>query len=84
MRAKKIFGLSQCTVISEEFHCPRVLWIARQHGLDAIAFAAPDVGLKSWSLRADVREQFARTWCAVDLYLLHRAPKFLGPKETIL
>ena len=84
VRAKEIFGLSQCTIISEEFHCPRALWIARQHGLDAIAFAAPDVGLKSWSLRADVREQFARSWCAVDLYLLHRAPKFLGPKETIL
>ena len=84
VRAKEIFGLSQCTIISEEFHCSRALWIARQHGLDAIAFAAPDVGLKSWSLRADVREQFARSWCAVDLYLLHRAPKFLGPKETIL
>jgi SanA protein len=84
VRAKEIFGLSQCTVISEEFHCPRALWIAQRHGLDAIAFAAPDVGLKSWSLRADVREQLARSWCAVDLYLLHRAPKFLGPKEPIL
>ena len=84
VRAQEIFGLSQCTIISEEFHCPRAVWIARQHGLDAIAFAAPDVGLKSWSLRAEVREQFARSWCAVDLYLLHRAPKFLGPKEPIL
>ena len=84
VRAKEIFGLSQCTIISEEFHCPRALWIAQRRGLDAIAFAAPDVGLKSWSLRANLREQFARSWCAVDLYLLHRAPKFLGPKETIL
>jgi SanA protein len=84
VRAQKIFGLSQCTIISEAFHCPRALWIARRHGLDAIAFAAPDVGLKSWSLRADVREQLARGWCAVDLYLLQRAPKFLGPKEPIL
>ncbi len=84
VRAKEIFVLAQCTIISEEFHCPRALWIAQRHGLDAIAFAAPDVGLKSWSLRANVREQFARSWCAVDLYLLHRAPKFLGPKETIL
>ena len=84
VRAKEIFGLSQCTIISEEFHCPRALWIAQRHGLDAIAFAAPDVGLKSWSLRAKVREQFARSWCAVDLYLLHRGPKFLGRKEPIL
>jgi SanA protein len=84
VRAKEVFGLSRCTIISEEFHCPRALWIAQQHGLNAIAFAAPDVGLKSWSVRAEVREQLARSWCAVDLYLLHRGPKFLGPREAIL
>jgi SanA protein len=84
IRAKEIFGLSQCTIISEEFHCPRALWIAQRHELDAVAFAAPDVSLKGWSLRAEVREQFARGWCAVDLDVLHRGPKFLGQKEPIL
>jgi SanA protein len=83
VRAKEVFGLSRCTIISEEFHCPRALWIARRHGLDAVAFAAPDVGLRAWSIRAAAREQFARSWCAVDLYLLHRGPKFLGPPEPI-
>lgn len=84
VRAKEVFGLSQCTIISEEFHCPRALWIAQQHGLDAIAFAAPDVGLRGWSLRAKFREQFARVWCGVDLYVLHRQPKFPGPREPIV
>jgi SanA protein len=84
VRAKEVFGLSQCMIISEEFHCPRALWIAQQHGLDAIAFAAPNVGLKSWSWRAEFREQFARAWCAVDLYVLHRQPKFPGPREPIV
>lgn len=84
IRAREIFNLQHCTIITEEFHCPRAVWIARQHGLDAIAFAAPDVALQGWSLRADVREQLARDWCAVDLYLLHRHPKFLGPKEPII
>jgi SanA protein len=84
VRAKEVFGLSQCTIISEEFHCPRALWIAQQHGLDAIAFAAPDVDIKSWSLRVEFREQFARAWCAVDLYLLYRQPKFPGPREPII
>ena len=83
VRAKEVFDLSQCTIISEDFHCPRALWIAQRHGLDAIAFAAPDVSLKGWSLRADVREQLARSWCAVDMYLLHRGPRFLGKKEPI-
>lgn len=84
VRAKEVFGLTSCMIISEEFHCPRAVWIAREHGLDAIAFGAPDVGLKSWSLRAGIRERFARSWCAVDLYLLHRGPKFLGPKEPVI
>lgn len=84
VRAKDVFGLSRCTIISEEFHCPRALWIAQNHGLDAIAFAAPDVSLKSWSLRAEAREQLARAWCGVDLYVLHRGPKFPGPREPIL
>ena len=83
VRARKVFGLSQCTIISEEFHCPRALWIAQENGLDAIAFPAPDVALKSWSLRAEAREQLARSWCALDLYVLHRSPKFLGKTEPI-
>jgi len=84
VRAKEIFGVTQCTIISEEFHCPRALWIANQRGLNAIAFAAPDVSLRSWSLRVKAREQLARSWCAVELCALHRGPKFLGPKEPIL
>jgi SanA protein len=84
VRAKEVFELSHCTIISEEFHCPRAVWIAKQHGLDAIAFAAADVNLRGWSLRASIREQMARGWCAVDLYVLHREPKFLGPQEPIV
>ena len=84
VRAQEVFGLSQCTIISEDFHCPRALWIAQQHGLDAIAFAAPDVSLRGWSLRAECREQLARAWCGVDLYVLHRQPKFPGPREPII
>ena len=83
VRARAVFGLSHCLIITEAFHCPRALWIAQRHGLDAIAFAAPDVGLKSWKWRAQAREQLARSWCAVDLYLLHRGPKYLGPTEPI-
>src|SRR5581483_2015893 len=63
VRAKQVFCLQKFTVISEAFHCPRALWIAKQHGLEAVAFAAPDVAVKSWSWRAKLREQFARAWC---------------------
>ncbi len=83
VRAQTVFGLGRFTLITEEFHCPRALWIARQHGLDAVAFAAPDLSAR-WSLRVKVRERLARAWCAVDLYVLHRSPKFPGPREPIV
>lgn len=84
VRAKTVFGLSRFTIVSEEFHCPRALWIAREHGLDASAFAAPNPSSVRWSLRVKAREVFARAWCGVDLHVLHRSPKFPGPSEPIL
>jgi len=84
VRARNVFGLDRCTIITEAYHCPRALWIAQKHGLDAVAYAAPDVALQGWALRAKARESLARTWCALDLYVLHREPKFDGPREPIL
>ena len=83
VRAKQVFGLTRCTIVSEEFHCPRALWIARRHGLDAVAFAAADLKSARWTLRVKAREFLARAWCGVDLYVLHRSPKFSGPSEPI-
>ena len=83
MRAQSVFGLTNFTIVTEEFHCPRALWIARRHGLDAVAFAAPDLSAR-WSARVKAREILARAWCALDLYVLNRQPKFPGPREPIL
>lgn len=84
VRARTVFGLSRCTIVSEEFHCPRALWIAREHGLDAVAFAAPDLQSARWTWRVKARECLARVWCGIDLHVQHRAPKFPGPPEPIL
>lgn len=83
VRAKTVFGLTNLTIITEEFHCPRSLWIARRHGLNAVAFAAPDLSAR-WSARVKMREALARTWCAVDLYVLNRQPRFSGPPEKLI
>jgi SanA protein len=83
-RAKSVFGLKECTIVTEEFHCDRALWIAREYGLNAVAFAAPDVKSARWSLRVKVREVFATAWCGVELHLLHKGPRFSGPPEPIL
>ena len=84
LRAHSVFGLTKFTIVTEEFHCPRALWIARRHGFDAVAFAAPDLQSKRWTWRVKVREVAARAWCAVDLYVWLRQPKFPGPPEPIV
>jgi len=83
VRAKTVFGLTNLTIVTEEFHCSRALWIAQRHGLNAVAYAAPDLGAR-WSARVKVREVLARTLCALDLYVLNRQPKFPGPAEPLL
>lgn len=83
VRAKTVFGLTNFTIVTEAFHCPRSVWIAQRHGLDVVAFAAPDLSAR-WSARVKARESLARTWCAVDLYVLNRQPKFSGPPEKLL
>lgn len=82
VRAHTVFGLTNFTIITEAFHCPRAIWIGRRHGLEVVAFAAPDLSAR-WSARVKLREALARTWCAVDLYVLNRQPKFSGPPEPL-
>jgi SanA protein len=83
VRAKMVFGQTNYTIVTEEFHCPRSVWIARRHGLDVVAFAAPDLSAR-WSARVKVREALARVWCAIDLYVVNRQPKFSGPPQKIV
>jgi hypothetical protein len=34
VRAKTVFGLTNFTIVTEAFHCPRSVWIAQRHGLE--------------------------------------------------
>ena len=83
LRAQSVFGLTNFTIVTEEFHCPRALWIAQLRGLSAVAFAAPDLQSKRWTLRVKAREALARVLCGLDLYVLRTQPKFSGPPEPI-
>lgn len=81
VRAKKVFGLNECVVISQPFHCARAIFLANGCGLDAVGFAARDVtGLES--ARVVLRERFARVAACVDR-IIGRAPKFLGTPVRI-
>ena len=79
VRARDVFCLTQCTVISQRFHDQRALLIARHEGIDAIGFCAADVGFGR-GLKTQIRETFARVKAVLDLYVLRTQPKFRGPK----
>jgi len=80
-RMKEIFGQSRFTVISQEFHNRRAIYIAGALGLTAVGFNAADVGGLS-GLKIHARELLARVNALMDIYLKKR-PKFLGEKVPI-
>lgn len=82
VRAREVFGQQKVTVISQKFHVQRALFIAKRKQLDAIGFCAPDVEV-SIGAPTQLREAFARVKTILDLYLLHRQPRFLGDPVII-
>jgi SanA protein len=81
VRAKHIFGLDSATIISQEFHNDRAIYIAQKKGLNAIGFNAKDV-FGANGLKVKVREYFARVKVFLDL-LTNKQPKFYGEKVEI-
>ena len=41
VRVKAVFDCSEITIISQQFHIERAIYLAEKHGIDAIGFAAP-------------------------------------------
>lgn len=76
-RAEKVFGLKRFTIISQRDHDDRALLIAQHDGIDAIAYAADDVGFQ-YAMMSHVHEWFAEVKVVLDLYVLHTQPKYLG------
>ncbi len=83
VRARDVFGLNGFTVISQEYHDYRALFIARHEGLDAVAYCAKDVAASEFRRRNAAREVVARAMAVVDLYVLRTRPRFPGPPEPI-
>lgn len=82
IRCKKIFGQKKVTIISQEFHNERALYIAQRYGLEAVGFNAQMVSFRD-NLYNMVREKMARVLLFADLYVFHTQPHFLGKKISI-
>jgi SanA protein len=89
VRARKVFNVSSGIVVTQGFHLPRALWLARHagltvHGLEAGAGNGYGYGYGygSKGTKASVREVIARTKASGDV-LTGAQPKFLGPRVDI-
>ncbi len=81
IRCRKVFGQSSFTIISQRFHNTRAVFIARQHGLNAVGYNAKDV--KVYGIRNSVREPLARFKAILDVYIFNKQPHFLGAPVKI-
>ena len=82
VRAKKVFGLKKFTIISQEFHNERAIYIARYYDIDAVGYNAIDPP-DDFTLTVRIREYFARAMVVIDLYVLNKEPYFLGNKVQV-
>ena len=81
LRAQKIFGQNTFTVISQEFHNERALYLAHHFNIEAIAYNAKDVKL-NYGFKTQLREKLARCKMMLDL-LFKVEPKYLGDSIKI-
>lgn len=81
VRAKEIFGQNQLIIVSQKFHNERAVFLAKQNGMQAFGYNAPDVN-KYAGLKTNLREYFAKAKAYLDL-LLGVEPKFGGDKVLI-
>ncbi len=81
-RAKTVFGLERFTIVTDDFHQPRAIFLARSLGLDVIGFPSEHVPFR-WSKKTLARELASRTVACLDIYVLHTKPRFYGPRVEI-
>ncbi|SIS82930.1 SanA protein [Zobellia uliginosa] len=81
VRAKEVFGLNDVTVISQEFHNQRAIYLAEKKGLKAIGYNAKSISGRQ-GLKVRLREYLARVKVFIDL-LFNTQPKFFGERVEI-
>ena len=81
VRVAEVFGETRYTLITDDFHINRAVFLARHHGHDAIGFSAGRVD-PSFSFRSRFREIFARVKAVLDVYLFGTQPREVSePRE---
>ncbi len=80
-RARSIFGVQRILIVTQEYHLPRALYIAKSFGLQAYGVAADYRTYRGQTMR-DIREILARVK-DFGTSLFQPAPTFSGPAIPI-
>ena len=80
VRARRVFGVESALVVSNPFHVPRAVFLARQAGIDATGVnATPRVRYsRDTRWRHEAREALARVLAFLDVHVLGTEPRYLG------
>lgn len=82
VRAKKIFGLTELTFVSQKFQNERAAYIAQANDMDVVGYNAQDV--KGYAARkTEDREVLARVKMWLDVNITDKQPRHLGDPEPV-
>ena len=74
-RARDVFLVRSLTIVTQDFHLPRALWIARDLGLEAYGVVAPGREHSPYNYVREIPASFKAIFDVVT----GRQPKYLGP-----
>ncbi|MBI5470514.1 YdcF family protein [Candidatus Kaiserbacteria bacterium] len=71
-RARTVFGVSSLIIVTQDFHLPRSVYLARMFGIDASGLVAHGGDMASYM------REIPASWKALWDVFLHRQPKYIG------
>jgi SanA protein len=78
-RARDVFDVTSAIIVTQDFHLPRAVFIARALGLQAYGFPAREDRGNFYNYIREIPASIKAAW---DL-LMHRVPEYLGPQIPI-
>lgn len=75
VKAKEVYGADSITLISQEYHNERAIYLASQNGIDAIGYNAKPSHIITKRIKNESREFLARVKLFIDM-ILGEKPKF--------
>lgn len=82
VRAQQVFKLNEFTIITQQFHCERAIFIANKYHLSTQCYAVDSPSGVNY-MKVISREFLARLKSIIDLYITHKQPKFTGDAYPI-